>query len=314
MPNSDTKTDQDGTKNEDDKEVDNPLKEEKVEPATKNNNNEPGKDTGDDKKESEDEEEDEEDEEDESINVEPLATTRSRRSNAGAKMSQMIQAEEDEFYSNLYGGFNEEDDDIDFDEEKEAEEGDVEDDYSVDSDFSIDETDEIAPEHRDESEEPKKKSTRVYREPKPKQSIASRAESSFSSSKPASLGPTPSKVAKLEKKSREHIEPKSRFVRESTKEKSEQTLKRMQKTTRRKKRSNSYKAMTQEEILAEAKITEEENLRSLERYQKLELEKLKKIRTVKKTVQKPYTTFTSTTMPVIGTEERYTRNFLTFIS
>ena len=37
-----------------------------------------------------------------------MAATRERRSNAGAKMSKLLDTEEeDEFYSTTYGGFNE---------------------------------------------------------------------------------------------------------------------------------------------------------------------------------------------------------------
>lgn len=34
-----------------------------------------------------------------------LALSREKRANAGAKMSQMLDAEEDEFYKSTYGGF-----------------------------------------------------------------------------------------------------------------------------------------------------------------------------------------------------------------
>lgn len=77
----------------------------------------------------------------------------------------------------------------------------------------------------------------------------------------------------------------------------------------------AWRPLTQEEMLEEAKITEEENLRSLEIYQRLESEKLKKIKQVKKTLPLPYVTYLSTTMPIIDSDgERYTRNFLTFFS
>ena len=44
-----------------------------------------------------------------------MAASRSRRENAGAKMDSLLnKEEEDEFYTSKYGGFTEEDDDIDF--------------------------------------------------------------------------------------------------------------------------------------------------------------------------------------------------------
>ena len=44
-----------------------------------------------------------------------LATTRSRRSNAGAQMAKLLEdLHEDEFYKNTYGGFEESEEDNDF--------------------------------------------------------------------------------------------------------------------------------------------------------------------------------------------------------
>ncbi|KAL1124555.1 hypothetical protein AAG570_001179, partial [Ranatra chinensis] len=55
---------------------------------------------------------------------------------------------------------------------------------------------------------------------------------------------------------------------------------------------------TQEELLAEAKITEQENIKSLEKYQKMELEK-KKCRVVKKVFTGPIIRYYSLSMPII---------------
>lgn len=68
-----------------------------------------------------------------------MAATRERRSNAGNKLARLLDEEEDvdDFYKTTYGGFNEEEEDNDFhfvDEEAPDE---------VDSDFSIDENDEV---------------------------------------------------------------------------------------------------------------------------------------------------------------------------
>ncbi|RZC43151.1 vacuolar protein sorting-associated protein 72 -like protein, partial [Asbolus verrucosus] len=55
---------------------------------------------------------------------------------------------------------------------------------------------------------------------------------------------------------------------------------------------------TQEELLEEAKITELENIKSLEKYQKMESEKKTK-RTVKRVISGPVIQYRSTRMPVI---------------
>lgn len=95
---------------------------------------------------------------------EPLAATRSRRSNAGNRMGHLIQEEEDEFYRNLYGGFDEEEDDGDFDCGEEADEDDDDDDADGDSDaYSSssrdDDMDEIEPKHQVVKHESRKKSS-----------------------------------------------------------------------------------------------------------------------------------------------------------
>ncbi len=80
-----------------------------------------------------------------------LAAGRERRVNAGAKMSKLIDnEEEDEFYSTAYGGFAEVANDNEFVENDEEHEEDY-----VDSDFDIDENEEPANEsvNNDESEE-----------------------------------------------------------------------------------------------------------------------------------------------------------------
>ena len=65
-----------------------------------------------------------------------MASSRSRRANAGSKMASLLNSEEaDEFYKDTYGGFEEVENDNEF-----AYHSPVED--EVDSDFSIDENDE----------------------------------------------------------------------------------------------------------------------------------------------------------------------------
>ena len=81
-----------------------------------------------------------------------MASSRSRRSNAGSKMASLLNEEEkeatagkDEFYETKYGGFLEEKDDGDFAYQSPGEEDD-----RVDSDFSIDEDDEVRSDIEDE--------------------------------------------------------------------------------------------------------------------------------------------------------------------
>ena len=90
--------------------------------------------------------------------------------------------------------------------------------------------------------------------------------------------------------------------------------------------STEYRRLTQEELLAEAKITEKVNLASLDAYQKLELEKKKKIST-KLTIKGPIIRYHSVTMPLVKRENeeqdneldnenvnslKQSRNFITF--
>ena len=80
--------------------------------------------------------------------------------------------------------------------------------------------------------------------------------------------------------------------------------------------------MTQEELLAEAKITEKINIASLDAYQKLELEKKRKTLT-KISIKGPMIRYHSVTMPLVksDTEDdelvespclKQSRNFITF--
>jgi vacuolar protein sorting-associated protein 72 len=84
-----------------------------------------------------------------------------------------------------------------------------------------------------------------------------------------------------------------------------------------------YRRLTQEELMAEAYITEKVNLASLDAYQKLELEKKKKV-TVKNVFNGPIIRYHSLSMPVLADEEdegeeegkptgrKQSRNFITF--
>ena len=122
----------------------------------------------------------------------------------------------------------------------------------------------------------------------------------------------------------------SRTLRKSTQERSQEFKERYEETTRRKhftkKRARTvHKRLTQEELLAEAKRTERENLASLEAYTRLEAEK-KKVKEKRHEIKGPFIRFHSVVMPLIEdigkekksdemtskSEEKYSRNFLVF--
>ncbi|KAK7473760.1 hypothetical protein BaRGS_00034983 [Batillaria attramentaria] len=163
-----------------------------------------------------------------------MAAERSRRDNAGGRMTQLLEAEdEDDFYKTTYGGFEEEAEDNDY----ASEESDSE---STDSDFSVQ----------------KRKSLR--------RSTAQK-----------------SKETQSRQKRREET---ARILKDIALKKNVKV--------------EDVRRLTQEELLAEAKITEQINLKSLETYQKLELEK-KRARVQKQVYRGPVVRYHSVTMPLI---------------
>ncbi|KOC67922.1 Vacuolar protein sorting-associated protein 72 like protein [Habropoda laboriosa] len=210
-----------------------------------------------------------------------MAQNRERRANAGSKMAKLLnEEEEDDFYKTTYGGFEEVEQDHDYMEEDEAED-------EVDSDFSIDENDE--PISDTEQEGPKKKRrlvTKAYKEPKVQ----------------SQLPPKEKKVR--QPRQRHFIESTERkSIRRSTAAKSAATQRRLternehQKRKTRVIRHDTWKP-TQEELLEEALQTEQINVKSLEKYQKLENEK-KNTRTVRKAQTGPIIRYQSLAMPVM---------------
>ncbi|KAF7395314.1 hypothetical protein HZH68_009364 [Vespula germanica] len=214
-----------------------------------------------------------------------MASTRERRTNAGNKMAKLLnEEEEDDFYKTTYGGFDEVEQDHDYMEEDEGED-------EVDSDFSIDENDE--PVSDTEQEGPKKKRrliTKAYKEPK----IITTQSS------------TPLKEKKIRRQKHDKIlidgiERKS--IRRSTAAKSAATQKRLlERNEDQKKKTKVIKhetwKPTQEELLEEALQTEQINMKSLEKYQKLENEK-KNTRAVRKAHIGPMIRYHSMSMPVM---------------
>lgn len=245
-----------------------------------------------------------------------LALQRSRRQNAGAKMAKLIEnEEEDEFYKTAYGGFNE----IEEDNEFEIKEEEIEEDY-VDSDFDIDENEqpEVGTDAAADDEETKRKRpkrgvvTKAYKEPKIVNS---------------SIKKEPIKKEATEKEfliDKNHYSPsnqtENKKLRVSTAQKRKELEERQQEREARHKLkakkaaesvvSNEHQEMrrlTQEELLSEAKITEEINLASLDAYQKLEIEK-KKIKQNKNLFNGPIIRYHSVTMPKLEEEEEDEEN------
>ncbi|XP_012263615.1 vacuolar protein sorting-associated protein 72 homolog [Athalia rosae] len=221
-----------------------------------------------------------------------MASTREKRSNAGNRMARLLdEEEEDDFYKTTYGGFEETEQDNDYMEEDEGED-------EVDSDFSIDENDE--PVSDPEQDGPKKKRrlvTKAYKEPKPT------AADSYSTPKEKKI-----KTPRQRRTSVDNLERKS--IRRSTAAKSAATQRRLKERNedlKKKVRTVKYDVWkpTQEELLEEALVTEELNLKSLEKYQKLENEK-KNTRTVRKTNVGPTIRYQSLSMPVLMLAEMQT--------
>ncbi|XP_070156116.1 vacuolar protein sorting-associated protein 72 homolog isoform X1 [Polyergus mexicanus] len=220
-----------------------------------------------------------------------MAATREKRANAGNKMARLLnEEEEDDFYKTTYGGFDEVEQDNDYMEEDEAED-------EVDSDFSIDENDE--PVSDTEQEGPKKKRrlvTKAYKEPK-------------SATLHTQSAPREKKIRqpKQDKTFIDSIERKS--IRRSTAAKSAATQKRLRERNQDQRRKikvirhNTWKP-TQDELLKEALQTEEINMKSLEKYQKLESEK-KTTRSVRKTHVGTMIRYQSLSMPVMILSETH---------
>ncbi|XP_048452784.1 vacuolar protein sorting-associated protein 72 homolog [Rhincodon typus] len=226
-----------------------------------------------------------------------LAENRPSRKNAGNRMSRLLEAEEDDdFYKTTYGGFHEESGDDEYNTDQSESED------EVDSDFDIDEGDE--PTSDQEDDEPKRKRrviTKVYKE------RVKSARPSARVKKPASSS---SDFDKLKTEKGDIVEQQDEFgecgrksVRQSTTEHTRLTYLRVQERQVQPRRLRKAphaetRQLTQEELLAEAKVTEEINLRSLENYERLEADKKKQVLKKRKCVG-PTIRFHSVTMPLI---------------
>jgi len=226
-----------------------------------------------------------------------LASGREKRVTAGARMARLLdEEEEDDFYKTTYGGFEEEECDNDYHSEN------SESDF-VDSDFDIDEQDEVKSDMEDEGEGKRKRKgidTKAYKEPAVKKSKKDAAKPKPKPSKPR---PKPDRSAVQIY----HAEPQRKTLRQSTKSKSQATEDREKERVVREKNMKEVAArknvsevrrLTQKELLEEAKMTERINLKSLENYQRLELER-KKNRVQKSAYRGPIIRYHSVTMPLI---------------
>lgn len=226
--------------------------------------------------------------------MESLIKGRETRRNAGNLMSKLIEDEQDvdEFYKTAFGGFEEESGDEKY--ETEDEEVDV-----VDSDFSLSETDEVIDDQGDDEPKRKRKKQIIkpYKAPK-KESDSSKAANKDSEVK---------KRRVFEEEPREGVRKSTRAL---TVERAQATKNRFKQEKEKKtllkqnqpKKFVNMRRLTQEELLAEAKITEEENVASLQAYQQLEADK-KKTKIQKVAFKGPVIRFHSLSMPVLEVTE-----------
>lgn len=226
-----------------------------------------------------------------------MAATRERRANAGNRITNLLnEEEEEEIYNTIYGGFQEAEDDRDYIQIKQDD-----DDDSVDSDFSIDENDELISDTEDVTERRAKESTKmVYKDLKAKKGPANKARQS----------PTKAVKKQATKRLKSKRMHRSSFtvldsgkisLRHSTALKSAATQHRVkERKEAMRKRVKNYRIVdvmpTQKELLAEAETTAKENLASVERFKKMEIEK-KKVRPTKRVNPGPLIRYHSLCMP-----------------
>ncbi|XP_033624462.1 vacuolar protein sorting-associated protein 72 homolog [Asterias rubens] len=254
-----------------------------------------------------------------------LALTRDKRFNAGNRMSRMLQEEEqDDFYKTTYGGFEEHSGD----DEYSSEDSDSD---ATDSDISVSEDDELMSD--DEGKEPKRQRrtlTKAYKEPVTKPAAKKTTHPPRQPVKPKEKEKAPkqqttaSAVAvsneqsnilddgNLRKSSRRSTVMKGTEFQIRLKEREERAeINRISLANRSR---PEVRRLTQEELLDEARVTEEENLISLQNYRKMEAEK-KKSKFHKQTVKGPFIRFHSMLMPEIVRDTlRQSRDDSTLVS
>ncbi|XP_072949981.1 vacuolar protein sorting-associated protein 72 homolog [Epargyreus clarus] len=222
---------------------------------------------------------------------------RERRSNAGNRMAKLLdEEEEDDFYKTTYGGFQETAEDNDYVEEKEA-------DDVVDSDFDIDENDEpVSDQEGEEKREKRKVGTKSYKDPNRKKKSSAEKTKKTVVKKQREPKPQKDDISDRAEKSFPDTSFERKSIRQSTAVKSAETLERIKirsELKKKKPKKVEEKVLTQEELLAEALITEKENLKSLERFEQSELER-KKVRPIKKAITGPVIRYHSFAVPLIS--------------
>lgn len=223
-----------------------------------------------------------------------MAATRERRVNAGNRISKLLNEEEEdeEIYKTLYGGFQETADDKDYIQNNKDDDED-----SVDSDFSIDENDEVVSDI-EEKEKDRPKVKPVYKDLR-KKVPANKAKQVKTVKKPNASNRFNSK--RVHRSSYTVLDSGRISLRHSTALKSAATQHRVkERKEAMRKRPKSYRIVdvmpTQKELLAEAETTAKENLASLERFRKMEIEK-KKVRPTKRQNTGPIIRYHSLSMP-----------------
>nr|XP_033778981.1 vacuolar protein sorting-associated protein 72 homolog [Geotrypetes seraphini] len=224
-----------------------------------------------------------------------LAESRAPRKTAGNRLSKLLDAEEDdEFYQTTYGGFHEESGDDEYKGDRSESED------EVDSDFDIDEGDEPTSDQEEEGSKRKHRVvTKAYKEPlkilKPKPRPKK-------TDTPVTRAPKVRQEKVMPREPQEDVGDSRKYMRQSTTEHTRQTFLRVQErqeqSRRRKGPHLDDRPLTQEELLEEAKITEEINIRSLENYERLEADKKKQVHKKRKCVG-PTIRYCSVTMPLI---------------
>jgi len=182
-----------------------------------------------------------------------MAASRSRRHNAGNKIAKLLDEEEVEFYRTSYGGFRDEEGDKEYIQKDEEED-------VVDSDLGI-----------DEAPEKKRKlsgvNTKAYKEPA-KQTVKKDSKAVTTLHRKRSGG------YEVKREVRSTVQDSGqRSIGTSTSiqtQSSKIRLKELDDARKCKEKTVRVKDYmpTQEELIEEAKITEEENIKSLEKFQK----------------------------------------------
>ncbi|XP_062509648.1 vacuolar protein sorting-associated protein 72 homolog [Corticium candelabrum] len=229
-----------------------------------------------------------------------MAASRDQRKTAGNRLSSLLKDEtEEEFYKTAWGGFDEEAEDREYEEEVSGSD-------DVDSDFDNPENEVDDPVSDDADEEKRrKKKVVLLGQKKPKIKLSEK--------KPKILR----RKVPDERKGDRRKSTRVAVVQNSRALKARLAEEERRRKSRRPRKRQMMRKITQEEMLEEAKITEMENLDSLNVYIQLEEEK-KKMRTIKKPViTGPIIRFQSLTMVDVESNDETgkklcSRNFLTF--